>query len=167
MHTHHHRQESWELCSSVSCKFRHRRSDTTALSCATRNAESLKIAHTGFCGKLYGCRLQVHIRSHFPSLGEGDERISQQDMRRLVASTTFTCKQSNTSRNQGTSPLHRTVFPGEAVEHSQLLLILLRLLSRQLLGRVSLVYVIFREDGEVPPVPAALLELHLLDDARV
>ena len=56
---------------------------------------------------------------------------------------------------------------GETVKHLQLLLVLLRLLSTELLGRVSLVHFIFGEDGEVPPVPAALLDFHLLDDAGV
>jgi hypothetical protein len=56
---------------------------------------------------------------------------------------------------------------GETVKHLQLLLVLLRLLSTELLGRVSLVHFIFGEDGEVPPVPATLLDFHFLDDAGV
>jgi hypothetical protein len=55
----------------------------------------------------------------------------------------------------------------ETVKHLHLLLMLLRLLVRELRRRVSLVHIVFGEYGEAPPIPAALLDLHFLDDAGV
>jgi hypothetical protein len=71
------------------------------------------------------------------------------------------------SWNQGSRSLQGMALQGETVEHLQLLLMLLRLLAREFFRRVSLVHVVFGEDGEVPPIPAALFCLHILDDAGV
>lgn len=72
-----------------------------------------------------------------------------------------------TSRNQSPGPLQRVAVEGKAVEHLHLLLVLLRLLTREFLSRISFVHIILREDGEIPPVSAALLRLHFLDNAGV
>ena len=72
-----------------------------------------------------------------------------------------------TSRNQSPSSLQRVAVESKAVEHLQLLLVLLRLLAREFLSRVSFVHIVLREDGEIPPVSAALFRLHFLDNAGV
>jgi hypothetical protein len=80
----------------------------------------------------------------------------------------FTAKaNSMLSWNQGSRSLQGMSLQSETVKHLQLLLMLLRLSKRELLGRESLVHLVVGEDGEVPPIPAALLDLHFLDDASV
>ncbi len=72
-----------------------------------------------------------------------------------------------TSRNQSPGPLQRVAIESKAVEHLHLLLILLRLFTREFLSGVSFVHIVLREDGEIPPVSAALFRLHFLDNAGV
>jgi len=79
----------------------------------------------------------------------------------------FTWKQVHASWNQGSGSLQGTSLQSETVKHLHLLLILLRLFTGELLCSVSLVHVVFGEHGETPPIPAALLDLHILDNACV
>jgi hypothetical protein len=90
--------------------------------------------------------------------------MSQKPVARL---NLFAWKQFVTSWDQSSRSLQRAAFESKAVEHLQFLLVLQRLLARKFLGRVSFVHIVFREDSEIPPVSAALLRLHLLDNAGV
>ena len=72
-----------------------------------------------------------------------------------------------TSRNQSPGSLQRVAIESKAVEHLHLLLVLLRLFTREFRSRVSFVHIVLRKDGEIPPVSATLLRLHFLDDAGV